>query len=97
LRDYRTRYAIDLAIFSLHLVGASSIVASINFLTTIFKARSKGIALGMIHLFIWAALVTAFMLVLSLPVLAGGLTILFTDRNFNTRFFVVENGGDVIL
>jgi len=22
---------------------------------------------------------------------------LFTDRNFNTRFFVVENGGDVIL
>ena len=40
---------------------------------------------------------TALMLVLALPVLAGGLTMLFSDRNFNTRFFSTENGGDVIL
>lgn len=97
LRDFRRSYSADFGIFSLHLIGASSIIASINFLSTVFKLRSKGMALEQIHLFIWAALVTAMMLVLALPVLAGGLTMLLTDRNFNTRFFVTENGGDVIL
>ena len=42
-------------------------------------------------------MVTAIMLVMTLPVLAGGLTILFTDRNFNTGFFMVSAGGDPVL
>lgn len=97
LRDYRNSYSVDFGIFSLHLIGASSIVASVNFLSTVFKIRSKGINLNQMRLFLWAAAVTAGILVLALPVLAGGLTMLLTDRNFNTRFFVTENGGDVIL
>ena len=34
---------------------------------------------------------------LSLPVLAGGITMVLTDRNFNTSFFEVAGGGDPIL
>jgi cytochrome c oxidase subunit 1 len=41
--------------------------------------------------------VTAFLLVLSVPVLAGGLTMLITDRHFNTCFFDPLSGGDPIL
>jgi hypothetical protein len=37
------------------------------------------------------------MLLLSLPVLAGGLTMVLTDRNFNTSFFEAAGGGDPIL
>ena len=37
------------------------------------------------------------MLLLSLPVLAGGITMILTDRNFNTSFFEVSGGGDPIL
>lgn len=37
------------------------------------------------------------MLLLSLPVLAGGITILLTDRHFNTNFFVPAGGGDPVL
>ena len=48
-------------------------------------------------LFVWAELVTAFMLLLSLPVLAGALTMLLTDRNFGTTFFDPAGGGDPIL
>jgi len=33
----------------------------------------------------------------SLPVFAGGITILLTDRNFNTSFFDPSGGGDPIL
>jgi len=47
-------------------------------------------------LFVWAELVTVFLLLLSLPVLAGAITMLLTDRNFGTTFFAVQGGGDPI-
>jgi len=34
---------------------------------------------------------------LTLPVLAGSLTILLTDRHFNTSFYSVYGGGDPVL
>ena len=42
-------------------------------------------------------MVTAYLLILSLPVFAGGLTMLLTDRKFNTSFFDPAGGGDPIL
>ena len=85
--------SVDLAIFSLHLAGASSIIGSINFISTIINIRSKGIELERIPLFVWATLLTIILLLLSLPVLAGAITILLTDRNLNTSFFSTLQGG----
>jgi cytochrome c oxidase subunit 1 len=89
--------AVDLAIFSLHLSGASSILGAINFICTIFNMRAKGISFHHLPLFVWAVLITAFLLLLSLPVLAGAITMLLTDRNFNTTFFDPAGGGDPVL
>lgn len=89
--------SVDLAIFGLHLSGISSLLGAMNFITTTFNMRSPGIRLHKLILFAWAVVITAVLLLLSLPVLAGGITMVLTDRNFNTSFFEVAGGGDPIL
>lgn len=89
--------SVDLAIFGLHLSGISSMLGAMNFITTILNMRSPGIRLHKLALFGWAVIITAVLLLLSLPVLAGGITMVLTDRNFNTSFFEAAGGGDPIL
>ena len=89
--------SVDLGIFALHLSGVSSLLGAINFITTIVNMRTPGIRLHKLTLFGWAVVITAILLLLSLPVLAGGITMILTDRNFNTSFFEVAGGGDPIL
>jgi cytochrome c oxidase subunit I len=89
--------SVDFGILSLHLAGASSILGAINFICTILNMRAPGMTMHRMPLFVWAILVTAFLLLLALPVLAGALTMLLVDRNFGTSFFIVEGGGDPVL
>ena len=89
--------SVDLAIFALHLSGVSSLLGAINFITTVLNMRAPGMSLHKLPLFAWAIFVTAILLLLSLPVLAGGITMILTDRNFNTSFYDPAGGGDPVL
>ena len=87
----------DLGIFALHIMGASSIMGSINIITTILNMRAPGMTLMKMPLFVWTWLITAYLLVAVMPVLAGAITMILTDRHFGTSFFNAAGGGDPVM
>jgi len=87
----------DLTIFAVHIMGASSIMGSINIITTILNMRAPGMTMMKMPLFVWTWLITAYLLIAVMPVLAGSVTMLLTDRHFGTSFFNAAGGGDPVM
>jgi len=87
----------DLTIFAVHLLGMSSIMGSINIVTTILNLRAPGMTLMKMPLFCWTWLITGYLLIAVMPVLAGAVTMTLTDRHFGTAFFNAAGGGDPVL
>src|SRR5262245_40736160 len=89
--------SMDLTISAVHILGMSSILGSNNIITTILNMRAPGMTLMKMPLFCWTWLITAYLLVAVMPVLAGAVTMLLTDRHFDTHFFNAAGGGDPVL
>ena len=87
----------DLTIFAIHIMGASSIMGSINIITTILNMRAPGMTMMKMPMFVWTWLITAYLLIATMPVLAGAVTMLLTDRHFGTHFFNAAGGGDPVM
>ncbi|PKO84744.1 MAG: cytochrome c oxidase subunit I [Betaproteobacteria bacterium HGW-Betaproteobacteria-11] len=87
----------DMAIFAIHILGMSSIMGSINIITTILNLRAPGMTLMKMPLFSWTWLVTAYLIIAVMPILAGVVTMTLTDRHFGTHFFSAAGGGDPVL
>ena len=87
----------DMAIFAVHILGISSIMGSINIVTTLLNMRAPGMTLMKMPLFCWTWLITAYLVIAVMPVLAGAVTMILTDRHFGTSFFNAAGGGDPVL
>jgi cytochrome c oxidase subunit I len=77
--------------------STSSLAASINFVTTIFKLRAPGMSLNRVPLFCWAILAVSFSLIFALAPLSVDLIFLELQRKFGFHFFDVAHHGDPLL
>ncbi|MFQ5913456.1 MAG: cbb3-type cytochrome c oxidase subunit I [Nitrospinota bacterium] len=90
-------WGMNLWIISLIILGASSLMGSINYITTIINMRAPGMTFFRMPLVIWSLFVVAILLLLALPVLTAGLAMLLFDRTMGSSFFLPEGGGDPLL
>jgi cytochrome c oxidase subunit 1 len=78
---------------------ASSLLGSVNFIVTILHLRAPGMTMFRLPLFVWAQLVTSFLLLLAFPPLQAAGTLQFMDRVFGSSFFVPSGlvvGGEAL-
>jgi cytochrome c oxidase subunit 1 len=75
----------------------SALIGAILIITTAFKMRAPGMTLARMPLFVWAMVVTAFMILFAMPSVMLASTFLITDRLVGTQFFNPAEGGDVLL
>jgi cytochrome c oxidase subunit 1 len=77
----------------------SSLLGSVNFIVTIVQLRAKGLSWMRLPFFVWAQLVTAFLLLLAFPPLEAAGVLQLMDRLAGTSFFMPSGlvvGGQVV-
>ena len=66
----------------------SSLLGSVNFITTIIQLRVKGLTFMRLPFFVWAQFVTSFLLLLAFPPLEAAGVLQLMDRLAGTSFFL---------
>ncbi|HEX7771660.1 MAG TPA: cbb3-type cytochrome c oxidase subunit I, partial [Pyrinomonadaceae bacterium] len=75
----------------------SALVGAIVVIGTAFKMRAPGMTLNRIPLFVWAQVITGFMIIFAMPAVMLASGTLASDRLIDTHFFNPAEGGDAIL
>jgi cytochrome c oxidase subunit I len=68
----------------------STLLASINYITTVVNFRTAGMIFARLPLTIWAQFFTATLSLFSFPVLFAAILLLILDRSFGSSFFLSE-------
>ncbi len=75
-------------LFGMVALITSSLLGSVNFIVTIIQLRTKGMDLFRMPFFVWAQLVTAFLLLLAFPPLEAAGVLQLMDRLAGSSFFL---------
>ncbi|AEN08259.1 MULTISPECIES: cytochrome c oxidase subunit I [unclassified Streptomyces] len=86
----------DLWVMGLVVSGLSTILGSVNFITTIVCLRAPGMTLFRMPIFTWNVLFTSILALLAFPVLTAALLALEADRKFGAHIFDASNGGALL-
>jgi len=82
---------------SIVVLGLSSVMGSLNYITTVINHRAPGMTWFRMPLSVWALFITAILGVLALPVLQGAAIMLLFDNILGTHFFDPAAGGQALL
>jgi len=83
-------------VLGLSITGFSTILGSVNFITTIMTMRVPGMTMFRVPIFTWNVLFTSVLVLIAFPVLAAALFGLAADRIFGARIFDVANTGPLL-
>ncbi|UQA97600.1 aa3-type cytochrome oxidase subunit I [Streptomyces halobius] len=86
----------DLWTMGLAVAGLSTILGSVNFITTIVCLRAPGMTMFRMPIFTWNILFTSILALLAFPVLTAALLALEADRKFGSHIFDPANGGALL-
>ncbi len=75
----------------------ASLAVAVSLVTTAFKLRAPGMTLNRVPIFVWAQVVTSFMVIFAMPAVMVASTALILDRLVGTHFFDPEHRGDPLL
>jgi cytochrome c oxidase subunit 1 len=73
---------------ALLFVGISSMMGSVNYITTIINLRAPGMTLFRMPMTVWSLFITAILQAFALPVLTVALILQLLDKTINTCFFL---------
>src|SRR5205085_6068781 len=73
---------------ALIFVGVSSMMGSVNYITTIVNLRAPGMTLYRMPMTVWAMFITAILQAFALPILTVALILQLLDKTINTCFFL---------
>lgn len=88
---------VDYWIWSLQIAGVGSLLAGINFFTTIITMRCKGMNLMKMPMFVWSVLCSMTLVIFAFPILTVTLALLFLDRFLGMHFFTSSGGGNPMM
>jgi cytochrome c oxidase subunit 1 len=97
--DFSPGKRVDVWSQMITLTEISGLVAAVEIITTVFKQRAVGMTLNRIPLFVWAMVVTSFMILFAMPAVMVASGLLAMDRltKVSTHFFNAAEGGDALL
>jgi cytochrome c oxidase subunit 1 len=97
--EYSPGKRVDLWSQMVTLVEIASMSGAASVIVTILKLRAPGMSLNRMPLFVWAVLVTSFMVLFAMPAVTLSSTLLSMDRltNVTTHIFNPAEGGDTLL
>ncbi|WP_431323296.1 cytochrome c oxidase subunit I [Rhizobium sp. YTU87027] len=75
----------------------SALAVAVEIVVTVFKQRAPGMSLDRIPVFVWAMLVTSFIIIMAMPAIMLASSSLILDRLVGTHFFNPAEGGDALL
>ena len=75
----------------------AALIGAIQIIATAFKMRAPGMTLARMPLFVWAMVVTAFMIMFAMPAVMLASSFLISDRLVSTQFYNPAEGGDVLM
>ena len=97
--QYSPGHRVDIWADMITLTEISALAGAVVTITTVFKQRAPGMSLNRIPLFVWAQVVTSFIIIFAMPAVMLVSGYLAVDRlmNVNTHFFNPAEGGDALL